>query len=52
MFNFVAHNPVKLHFGKGVVKQLGQEAAKEGKKALAALNGKKINNRYIVVRKV
>lgn len=39
MFNFIAHNPVKLHFGKGVVSQLGKEAAKKGNKALLVYGG-------------
>jgi len=34
MENFVLYNPVKLHFGAGVVKKLGQAAAEFGKKAL------------------
>lgn len=34
MENFVAFNPTKVHFGKGVVKDLGAAAAELGKKAL------------------
>ena len=34
MYNFLAFNPVKLHFGKNVVKDLGSSAARIGKKAL------------------
>lgn len=34
MYNFIAFNPVKLHFGKNVVKELGTGAAAIGKKAL------------------
>ncbi|MFO7862787.1 MAG: iron-containing alcohol dehydrogenase [Salinivirgaceae bacterium] len=34
MENFVAYNPVKLHFGRGVTDKLGQTAAQYGKKAL------------------
>ena len=34
MYNFIAYNPVKLHFGKNVVKDLGAAAAALGKKAL------------------
>lgn len=34
MENFVLYNPVKLHFGAGVVKKLGQAASEFGKKAL------------------
>lgn len=34
MYNFVAFNPVKLHFGKNVIKELGTEATAIGKKAL------------------
>lgn len=36
MKNFVIYNPVKLHFGRGVVAQMGQAAASLGKKALLA----------------
>jgi alcohol dehydrogenase YqhD (iron-dependent ADH family) len=39
MINFIAHNPVKLHFGKGVVKNLGSSAAGLGKKALLVYGG-------------
>ncbi len=34
MKNFVIYNPVKLHFGRGVVAQMGPVAASLGKKAL------------------
>ncbi len=34
MENFVIHNPVKLHFGKGVLNNLGKAAKASGKKAL------------------
>ena len=34
MENFVAHNPTQVHFGKGVVAQLGETAARLGRKAL------------------
>jgi alcohol dehydrogenase YqhD (iron-dependent ADH family) len=34
MENFIAYNPVKLHFGKDVVQGLGEAAASLGKKAL------------------
>ncbi len=34
MENFIAYNPTKLHFGRGVVKELGSAASKLGKKAL------------------
>lgn len=34
MENFIAYNPTKLHFGKGVVNDLGSAAAGLGKKAL------------------
>ncbi len=34
MENFIAHNPTKVYFGKGVVGQLGEVAASLGKKAL------------------
>jgi len=34
MENFIAYNPTKLHFGKGVVKDLGDAAASLGTKAM------------------
>lgn len=34
MENFIAYNPTRLHFGKGVVKELGTAAKGLGKKAL------------------
>ena len=34
MENFTAYNPVRIHFGKGVVKDLGKEASALGKHAL------------------
>ena len=34
MENFTAYNPTKLHFGSGIVKDLGKAAAELGKKAL------------------
>lgn len=34
MENFIAYNPTRLHFGKGVVNDLGNAAAALGKKAL------------------
>lgn len=39
MNNFIAFNPVKLHFGKNVVKDLGSSAAQLGKKALLVYGG-------------
>lgn len=39
MINFIAFNPVKLHFGKGVVKELGSSATALGKKALLVYGG-------------
>lgn len=39
MINFIAYNPVKLHFGKGVVKDLGSSAAGLGRKALLVYGG-------------
>ena len=39
MYNFIAFNPVKLHFGKNVVKDLGTAAAALGKKALLVYGG-------------
>lgn len=34
MENFIAYNPTKVHFGKGVIKNLGVAAREFGKKAL------------------
>jgi alcohol dehydrogenase YqhD (iron-dependent ADH family) len=34
MENFIAYNPTKVHFGKDIVRQLGETAAQLGKKAL------------------
>lgn len=39
MINFFAFNPVKLHFGKGAVKDLGTSAAALGNKALLVYGG-------------
>jgi alcohol dehydrogenase YqhD (iron-dependent ADH family) len=39
MKNFLAFNPVKLHFGKDVVEDLGSGAASLGKKALLVFGG-------------
>jgi len=39
MYNFIAYNPVKLHFGKNVVKDLGACAALVGKRALLVYGG-------------
>ncbi len=39
MYNFIAFNPVKLHFGNNVVKDLGSAAAALGKKALLVYGG-------------
>ena len=39
MRNFIAHNPTKLHFGKGVVSELGASAAALGKHALLVYGG-------------
>lgn len=37
MENFIAYNPVKIHFGKGVLNQLGETAAQYGKRALLVM---------------
>lgn len=39
MKNFIAYNPTRLHFGKGVVDELGQCAAGLGKHALLVYGG-------------
>lgn len=37
MENFIAYNPTRLHFGNGVVTDLGENAKKLGKKALLVI---------------
>jgi len=39
MENFISYNPTKLHFGKGVVNDLGAAAVATGKKALLVYGG-------------
>ena len=39
MDNFIAYNPTKLHFGRGVVNDLGRYASELGKKALLVYGG-------------
>jgi alcohol dehydrogenase YqhD (iron-dependent ADH family) len=39
MNNFIAFNPTKLHFGKGVISELGTQAEKLGKHALLVYGG-------------
>jgi alcohol dehydrogenase YqhD (iron-dependent ADH family) len=39
MENFILYNPVKLHFGKGVVKDLGKTVANYGKRVLLVYGG-------------
>jgi alcohol dehydrogenase YqhD (iron-dependent ADH family) len=39
MRNFIAFNPTKLHFGKGVVSELGQSASALGRHALLVYGG-------------
>lgn len=39
MNNFTAFNPTRLHFGKGVVSELGNHASSLGKKALLVYGG-------------
>lgn len=39
MKNFVAYNPTRLHFGSGVVEELGQHSSRLGKKALLVYGG-------------
>ncbi len=39
MENFVAYNPTKLHFGKGVIKGLGKAVNEFGKKVLLVYGG-------------
>lgn len=37
MENFIAYNPVKIHFGRGVLNQLGETASLYGKRALLVM---------------
>lgn len=47
MENFIAYNPVKLHFGKGVVNTMGAVAKTYGKKALLVYGkGSVVRNGY------
>lgn len=47
MENFVAYNPTRLHFGKGVVDNLGKTASALGKKALLVYGkGSVVKNGY------
>lgn len=39
MKNFIAYNPTKLHFGRGVVSDLGENASELGKNALLVYGG-------------
>ncbi|MEA3461889.1 MAG: iron-containing alcohol dehydrogenase [Bacteroidota bacterium] len=39
MYNFLAFNPVKLHFGKNVVNELGSASAELGSRALLVYGG-------------
>jgi len=39
MNNFIAFNPTKLHFGRGVVSELGTVASQFGRKALLIYGG-------------
>jgi len=47
MENFVMHNPVKLHFGRGVVEDLGDAISKYGKKVLFVYGGGSIKKNGI-----
>jgi len=47
MENFVMHNPVKLHFGRGVVIGLGEAVAKYGKRVLLVYGGGSIKKNGI-----
>ena len=53
MKNFLAFNPVKLHFGKNVVQELGTSASSHGKKALLVYGGGSVlrNGSYHDTRK-
>jgi alcohol dehydrogenase YqhD (iron-dependent ADH family) len=47
MENFILYNPVKLHFGKGVVKDLGKTVAHYGKRVLLVYGGGSIKKNGI-----
>ena len=47
MENFILFNPVKLHFGRGVVKDLGKVVSNYGKRVLLVYGGGSIKNNGI-----
>jgi alcohol dehydrogenase YqhD (iron-dependent ADH family) len=47
MENFVMYNPVKLHFGRGVVEDLGDAISKYGKRVLFVYGGGSIKSNNI-----
>jgi len=47
MENFILHNPVKLHFGKNVVENLGKSVSHYGKKVLLVYGGGSIKRNGI-----
>lgn len=47
MENFIAYNPTKLHFGKGVMDNLGEAIAEYGKRVLLVYGGGSIKNNGI-----
>ncbi len=44
MENFIAYNPVKLHFGKDVLNRLGKSVKESGRKVLLVYGGGSIKN--------
>jgi len=50
MENFVLYNPVKLHFGRGVVNNLGKSVSKYGKRVLLVYGGGSIKKNGIYVQ--
>lgn len=47
MENFILYNPVKLHFGRGVVKDLGKVVSNYGKRVLLVYGGGSIKKNGI-----
>ena len=47
MENFILYNPVKLHFGRGVVNDLGKVVSNYGKRVLLVYGGGSIKNNGI-----
>lgn len=52
MENFIAYNPTKLHFGKGVMNNLGEAVAEYGNRVLLVYGGGSIKNNGIYDRTI